>query len=54
MELTDYLAKVPYLTEIPLRENTQELDHSGETGRGAFPEYAKVQVDKLARRCIYG
>lgn len=54
MELTDYLTKVAYLTEIPLRESTQEFDHSGETGHGAFPEYAEVQAAKLARRCMCG
>lgn len=36
MELTDYLTKVPYLTEIPLCESALELDHSRETGHGAF------------------
>lgn len=28
--------KIPYLTEIPLCERTQELDRSGETRHGAF------------------
>lgn len=36
MELTDYLTKVPYLTEIPLCESTQELVHGGETRHEAF------------------
>lgn len=36
MELTDYLTKVPYLSEIPLCESTQELDHGAETRHGAF------------------
>lgn len=36
MELTDYLAKVLYLTEIPLCESTQKFDHSGGTRHGTF------------------
>lgn len=30
MELTDYLTKLLYLAEIPLRESMSELDHSGD------------------------
>jgi len=36
MELTDYLTKVPYLTDIQSCASTQEFDHSGETRHGAF------------------